>query len=103
MGRISNRLVHAFFKHSILRKKSLAALFVLLYVVAISLFLQTETIPQLTAQSPITLYSNQTSDNLKKVTLEAIASAKKSIVIMIFSLTDTDVIALLQQKVADGV
>lgn len=60
--------------------------------------------PTLPSQkSPLIFYSNQLRDDLKQVTLQALKSAKKSITIQIYGLTDEDVLTLLKKKVDEGV
>lgn len=52
---------------------------------------------------PLTLYSNQCKDDLKLVFLRAIQSAKSSIFIIIYGLTDKEVIDALKAKAAEGI
>ncbi len=53
-------------------------------------------------ETPIVFYSNQTGDNLKAIVKAAIKNAKTSISLMIFSLTDYEIIDLLKEKADDG-
>ena len=103
MQRAKNLNIVPFFKRYLFRKKTLTTLFFLLYLAVVSFFLQSEVVPALTSETPLTLYSNQTANDLKKVTYETIKKAKTSITILIFSLTDSDIIALLKQKIEEGV
>lgn len=52
---------------------------------------------------PIELYSNQTSDDLRGNLIEGIHQAKKSILLIIYSLSDKQVIQALQDKAAEGI
>ncbi len=52
---------------------------------------------------PCVLYSNQANDNLKLTLTEIIKSAKSSISIAIYSLSDDDILFLLRQKANEGV
>lgn len=54
-------------------------------------------------KNPLTLYSNQCKDDLKLVFLRAIQSAKSSIFIIIYGLTDREVIDALKARVAEGI
>lgn len=48
--------------------------------------------------APVELYSNQTQDDLTHIFLHAIESAKESITLMIYALTDPQIIEALQEK-----
>lgn len=52
---------------------------------------------------PSQLYSNQAGDDLEAYYTEAILSSKKSILLMIFALTDEKVIYALRQKSEEGI
>lgn len=52
---------------------------------------------------PAEFYTNQLSDDLRLTMTAAIASAKQSIVLMVYSLTDEKVISALKAKAAEGV
>ena len=52
---------------------------------------------------PVVLCSNQAQDNMRTTLKEAILQAKESIVLIIFSLTDNDMIAALKKKAEEGV
>jgi phosphatidylserine/phosphatidylglycerophosphate/cardiolipin synthase-like enzyme len=54
-------------------------------------------------QAPIHFYSNQTADDLRKTVREAIDSAKTSISLAIFSLSDPQIIGTLRKKADEGV
>jgi cardiolipin synthase len=50
------------------------------------------------SQSPVELYSNQTHDDLTHIFQHAIDSAKESITLLIYALTDPQIIQALQKK-----
>ena len=54
-------------------------------------------------ETPVIFYSNQTGDNLKAIVKAALKNAKTSISLMIFSLTDYEIIDLLKEKADEGV
>lgn len=54
------------------------------------------------AGRPLILYSNQIQVDLKRVMITAIQSAKRSIFLQIYGLTDPDLISLLQKKKEEG-
>ena len=54
-------------------------------------------------KNPILLYSEQCGDDLKSLFLSAIYSAKTSIFILIYGLTDPEIIQALNEKYAQGV
>ncbi len=56
-----------------------------------------------TENAPIVLCSNQADDDLKATLKEAILNAKSSIVMLMFSLTDNDILQALKQKAEEGV
>jgi len=80
-----------------------ASTFMALSSIALWFFSQPDKVYSLTETAPITLASNQTDDNLKATIQEAIAGAKESISIMIFSFIDTDIIDLLRKKAESGI
>lgn len=51
---------------------------------------------------PAELYSNQTGDDLRQLYLEAIGSAKRSVLLMIYTFTDERLIQVLKEKVREG-
>lgn len=55
------------------------------------------------ADQPPLFYSNQTRDDLQKIYLKAIQEAKKSILLIIYGLTDDAVIAQIKQKAEEGI
>jgi len=55
------------------------------------------------AENPIEIYSNQTNDDLRGTLVAGIEEAKKSIVLIIYSLTDQDIIQALKKKSEEGV
>jgi cardiolipin synthase len=60
--------------------------------------------PQLpTAASPLLLYSNQTRHDLKQTLRSALKSAKEKIFLSMYALTDPEMLALLREKVSQGV
>lgn len=56
-----------------------------------------------TGGNPAALYSNMTGDHLQKTLASAIQNAKKSIVLMIYSLNDPEIIQALKKKSEEGV
>src|SRR5947207_356044 len=75
---------------------------------AISLFFiyltsRAETVYLPTEVTPVSFYSNQTGDNLRKILRTAILQAKESVMVMIFSLSDYEIIDALRQKASEGV
>ena len=65
------------------------------------LFLSSPVVPG--SSTPIQLYSNQTHDDLTHLYLEAIEQAKESITLIIYSLTDRQIIHALQKKSEEGI
>lgn len=63
--------------------------------------LTTVTLPQ--TGEPIALYSNQTRDDLRGTLVAGIKQAKESVLLIIYSLTDQQIIAALRQKAQEGV
>ena len=59
--------------------------------------------PLPTEKSPIKLYSNQTRDDLRIVTIKALESAKKSIVLHTYALTDPSIKKVLTKKAQQGI
>lgn len=55
------------------------------------------------SNEPVELYSNQTHDDLTRLYQEAIGSAKESITLVIYALTDEKIIQALQQKSEAGI
>lgn len=85
-----------------LRRSPLLCIFLAIY----ALIVYAEHIPEPTVlpteNLPIRLYSNQIGDNLQKIFKEAILNAKESIVCIIYSLTDEEIIAALRKKAEEG-
>ncbi len=54
-------------------------------------------------EMPISLYSNQAGDNLKKTFIQAINEAKDSVICMIYSLNDDEIIEAFKNKADEGV
>jgi cardiolipin synthase A/B len=63
----------------------------------------TEPIRLPSSNSPIELYSNQTSDDLTSLFTSAIAKANESVTLIIYSLTDPDIIQALNKKGAENI
>jgi cardiolipin synthase A/B len=89
----------------LLRKSSLSGL-ILLFVWIIFQFAENAPISRPikipASDAPVELYSNQTRDDLTRLYLEAIKNAKKSIILIIYSLTDENIIDALKQKCEEG-
>ncbi|NGX45514.1 MAG: Phospholipase D [Chlamydiae bacterium] len=75
----------------------LAIVFVCFLIVKSSLY---PPLPK--ATNPFYLYSNQIQVDLKRVMVTAIHSARRSIFLQIYGLTDPELIALLQKKKDEG-
>lgn len=56
-----------------------------------------------TGGNPATLYSNMTGDHLQKTFASAIQNAKKSVLLLIYSLNDPHILQALKQKSEEGV
>lgn len=69
--------------------------FLLLFALTAALWLKTEPLIQPTHAQSINLYSNQAGDDLRKTFTNAILKAQKSIVCIIYSLTDDEIVAAL--------
>ena len=87
-----------FSKHSLL----------LLCFLASTLFFTTLTyrhsLPTLPCKKqPLIFYANQCNDDLKNVYLQALQKAKSSLFLIIYGLTDIDIIKALQSKIQEGV
>lgn len=54
-------------------------------------------------QAPVTLYANQDRDDLEKVYVNAISKAQKSIVLLIYNLSDPAIIYNLNKKAEQGI
>lgn len=77
--------------------------FVALYALMVSTIWGDATTTLPTEQVPVVLCSNQAEQNLKGTIKAAIMQAKQSIDILIFSLTDQDILQALKAKAASGV
>lgn len=73
------------------------------YVILSYLYLKEETIYLPKDTTPVTFYSNQTGNDLRKTLLAAINEAKESITIFIFSLTDPHIMNALKKQADNGV
>lgn len=56
-----------------------------------------------TAHQPAELYANQSHDDLRKTTIAGLQEAKKSILFIIYALTDDSIISCLRKKSESGV
>src|SRR5574342_432611 len=56
-----------------------------------------------TENVPVVIVSNQAGDNLKATIKTAIMNAKSSIIILMYSLTDQDILRALKEKAESGV
>lgn len=84
-------------------RSPLAFLFLVLFTVIVYYTSLPERTPLPEENGPICLYSNQAGGNLQKTFTDAILSAKESIVCIIYSLSDEEIIAALRQKAEEGV
>src|SRR5258708_1530722 len=81
----------------------LITLFCVAYLLIVYFYSSSQEITLPGEATPIALYSNQTGDDLRKTLKEAILQAKESITIMIFSLTDDQIIDLLKKRSDEGI
>ncbi len=81
----------------------LVLLFVTLSLAFLSLFepVQTEKLPRL--ESPVELYSNKNEDDLQAYVVDAISRAKESVTLIVYGLSDHEVIAALRNQAAKGI
>ncbi|HEY2811517.1 MAG TPA: phospholipase D-like domain-containing protein [Rhabdochlamydiaceae bacterium] len=81
--------------------------FILVFVLlggAIAFLVGKASTPQLpSARSPLVFYANQSRQDLKLLFCEAIRSAKKSLHVCFYGITDRDIIAALGKKAQDGI
>ena len=59
--------------------------------------------PSISAEKPVEIYSNQLHDNLTAVFSSAIDQAQHSILLIVYSLTDQEIIKILKKKHNEGV
>lgn len=90
----------------LLKRASISA--ILLFLLLVLSRLLGVLIPSAPVQLPVEaeaprLYSNQTGDDLSSLYLAAIGSARTSIIFIIYTLTDREIIAALKQKAAEGI
>jgi phosphatidylserine/phosphatidylglycerophosphate/cardiolipin synthase-like enzyme len=65
-----------------------------------------ETVPEVKLPSstePVEFYANQNGDDLRTTVIHAIDSAKQSVMLVIYTLTDPGIIASLQRKSNEGI
>lgn len=72
-----------------------------LFILALLFFLQER--PITSSNEPIQLYASICHDDLRKITLDAIGQANASIDLVMYSLTDENVIHALNQKAHEGI
>jgi len=82
---------------------SILFLVLLLYLFGVYFFKEKQQVQLPANDLPICLYSNQAGDDLRYTFTQAILSAKESIVCLIYSLTDEEIIAALRRKSEEGV
>lgn len=80
---------------------SLLAGLMLVFIYLFSNALQHVELPQ--DGSPPILYTNQTQHDLQKTYLAAIRGAKKSIIVLTYTITDKEIISALRKKSEEGV
>ncbi len=81
----------------------ISALLALLFAATFTLH-NTDTQPRLpSSDKPAELYANQTHDDLTKAFTTAIDQAKHSVLLIIYSLTDPEIIASLRQQSLQGI
>ena len=90
----------------IFRKGTLASFIFLLLFTLVNLidnYQLSQTIKLPSSDTPVELYSNQTHDDLTHLFQEAIASAKESITLLIYSLTDPQIIQALKKATLSSI
>lgn len=78
----------------------LASLFILLLLYFL---VETEELELVSSENPPVFYANQCHDNLEKMYVNAIDGAESSILLIIYSLSDKELINALNRKSAEGV
>ncbi len=71
-------------------------------ILAASIFLKLTDIPTPTLDSPIAFYSNQSQKDLKNSLIKSLKNAHSEIKISVYSLSDPDVIKILNKKSLEG-
>jgi phosphatidylserine/phosphatidylglycerophosphate/cardiolipin synthase-like enzyme len=85
-------------------RRIMLALFFLAVVAGSSYFIRTfDKVELPSAQYPVEIYANLPNHNIEKAMIDSIERAEKSIVLVIFALTDPKVIAALKDKAEEGV
>lgn len=74
-----------------------------LYMFFVFLFFRNEEVYLPQEKTPVVIYSNQVGDDLRRVIKEAILQAKESISIMIYSMSDPEILDALKRKADEGV
>ena len=75
----------------------------LLVVATLFYFVENEGVEEIRAGEAPVLYANQCHDDLEQMYAQAITDANQSILLIIYSLTDTRLIKALNQKAHDGI
>lgn len=86
-----------------IKRLLISAVFTLICSIAFWIQDQRSPIRSLDTSAPIALYANQVDDNLTATFSHAIDEAKQSILLIVYSLTDTNIISRLTQKSLQGV
>jgi phosphatidylserine/phosphatidylglycerophosphate/cardiolipin synthase-like enzyme len=67
------------------------------------LFVSATSPPLPDAQEPLIFYSNQTRQDIKLIFCKALSRARRSIYLMMYGITDPDILSILKKKITDGV
>ena len=86
-----------------LKKTSLQTLFGLLLVFVIHFFYQSTSIHLPDSNGNVSLYSTHAQDDLRRTFIAAIESAKQSILLEIYTLTDANIIQALKSRAEQGI
>lgn len=103
---ISKRPIKRSSKKRSLPRLKKAAFSAFIGLILLGLFWVTETLTEVrlpVSNQPAELYANQVNDDLRKSAIAGINTAKRSIHLIIYSLTDDSIISCLRQKSNEGV
>ena len=104
MKNSKNKLIDPKYRNLEIRLRApLGALFLLFWILAVNYCYREKSVAIPTVEAPLHIYANQDGDNLQKTVKDALNQAKESIDIVIFSLTDNEIINTLKKKSEEGV
>ncbi len=89
----------------LIKKSTIGSVIALLlfFIVELATTIHHENRPIPYSEHAVELYSNQTGDDLTDLYVSAINSAKESVVMVIYAMTDPHIIAALRQKSEEGI